>query len=402
MLALRVGLGLCAMHGLMIAPVKAQPQPAPNKILSAEEDDRQAFQSVLKQVRALEDTKPEAALALLEKFGQSRPTMNAGVRVSVLTAAANLALDKLGDKERALKIANQSLSEVKNSAPEADQPFLMLRANFAKARILKMSGQSDEAETMVGNAESWEQSALLVDSADGFERSYGEAALGFLVDIYRKSDRMGVAATKLEEVVRLSPGALVNQRSESANLVFRIADALIEADKPTEALPWAKLSFLLADFDNKSIAKSNRLLARAWAKAGDLDSMRDFTAAQSGEGTTNPLGKVALPTLIAEPAIQAALKQQIVQIKQGGAARNHDLIGAYLLTDQNRAAMALAQEIWLKDPQSAAGMQQVGRVLKFVDGNTDRGNAFISYVNGTGGTNPIPAFMKEQDAKPAV
>ena len=104
--------------------------------MTAEEDDRQAFQSVLKQVRALEETKPEAALALLEKFGQSRPTMNAGVRVSVLTAAANLALDKLNDKERALKIANQSLIEVKNSAPEADRPFLYVACDVRQSAHL--------------------------------------------------------------------------------------------------------------------------------------------------------------------------------------------------------------------------------------------------------------------------
>ncbi len=60
--------------------------------------------------------------------------------------------------------------------------------------------------------------------------------------------------------------------------------------------------------------------------------------------------------------------------------------------------MQRAQDVWLKDPQSAKGAQEVGRVFKAADLSPTRGNAFVAYVTGGGEVNPLKEFLLEHAA----
>jgi len=158
---------------------------------------------------------------------------------------------------------------------------------------------------------------------------------------------------------------------------------------------------VLANFDNAAIARSTKLLARAWAKSGDLEALRDFTRAQNGDASVkNPLDAIALPAIASDKATGAALTQLAGEWENNG--RVHDAISAYVLTGQWLTAMQRAQGVWLKDPQSAAGAQEVGRVFKAADLAPTRGNAFVAYVTGGGEANPLKEFLQEHAADKKV
>ena len=380
----------------MVAPdpiAQAQPQlPDPRQT------DQRDYEAMLQQEHALEATDPATALALMEKFGQNHPALDAGVRVTLLGDAANLAFDKLHDKDRALKIATQSQEEAKLAVADGASDFLLARALLFKGRILMSAGQTEDAQTLVGAPENWKRYALLLSDSNPWQRSYGEAAAGLLIGDLETSKRPALAVTKIEELMRFNPAAAA---TNSAGVVDRLAENLLNDDKPKAALSWGKLSFMLADFDNDAIARSTKLLARAWARSGDLAALRDFTKAQNGDTSVkNPLEAVALPDVVSDPATGAALSQLAGEWEKN--ERVHDAISAYMLMGQWLPAMQRAQDIWLKDPQSAAGVQEVGRVFKAADLAPTRGNAFVAYVNGTGQGNPLQEFLQQHAADKAA
>ena len=381
--------------GVMLLPLLAQAQP---QLPDQRQADQRDYDSMLKQERALEATDPEAALALMQKFGQNHPTLAADVRVTLLSEAANLAFDKLHDKDRALKIATQSRGEAKRAVEDGAPDFLLARAVLVEGRILMSAGQNEDAEALVGGEENWKRYALLLGDSNAWQRSYGEAAVGLLLSDLEMSKRPALAVSKIEELMQFNPSVIATNR---AGVVDRMADNLLNDDKSKEALGWGKLSFMLAGFDNDAIAGSTKLLARAWAKSGDLEALRNFTKVQSGDTSVkNPLETVALPDVVSKKVTIKVLGQTAGEWEKSG--RVHDAIGAYVLTGQWLPAMQRAQDVWLNDPQSAAGAQEVGRVFKAADLDTKRGNAFVAYVTGTGESNPLKEFLAQHAADKPV
>lgn len=380
-------LGLSVLSVSVALPVKAQPTN-PVKALSDQND----YDAVLKQARAIEKADPKAAVDLLQKFGQNHPTLDAGVRVTMLSDAANITFDSVKDKDRALTIANQGLGEAKAAVAEGASEFLILRASLVKARILMDMGQTEEAQGLLDK--NWEKYAALIEAPDAWTRSYGDSAFRLLISSYARTKQPQLAIEKLESWMRLNPSVIVTNR---ANVLKFMVDNLVEADKPKEALSWAKVSFMMADFDNKDIESATRLLAKAWVADKNLDALRQFTDAQSGAADAkNPLKEVELPALVKDAATQQALRAQGTLWSAAGWKSAGDMIGAYLLTGQEGLAMEQAHAIWSRNPQGKTGTQQIGRVFKAVDLDTTRGNRFVSFVAGTtGSADPVAAFMAE-------
>lgn len=385
-------LGLSALSAGVALPVYAQPS-LPAKALSDQSD----YDSTLKQARVLEKTDPAAAVELLQKFAGNHPTLDPGVRVTLLSDAANITFDSVKDKDRALTIANQSLGEAKTAVDAGASDFLILRASLVKARILMDMGQTEAAQGLL--SDNWEKYGALIEAPDAWTRSYGDSAFRLLMSSYARAKQPQVAVEKLESWMRANPSVVVTNR---ANVLKFMVDNLVSAGKPKEALSWARVSFMMADFDNKDIESSTRLLAKSWVADKNLDALRDFTAAQSGEGDAkakNPLQEVELPPLIKEAAIQQGLRAQATLWSKAGWQRAGDMIGAYLLTGQEGLAMERAHALWSNNPQGKTGTQEIGRVFKAVDLDTTRGNRFVSFVAGTtGSADPVAAFMVEHPA----
>lgn len=60
-----------------------------------------------------------------------------------------------------------------------------------------------------------------------------------------------------------------------------------------------------------------------------------------------------------------------------------------------------ARRLMKDDPQKAEGALQICRVFKAADLSTLRANQFLLYLDGKA-ENPLPAFLKEQEAKTAA
>lgn len=391
---LLVSLGGALMCGGM---AQAQPQPIGTAMTKAQAD-QSAYASMLKQEAPLEKTDPAAALAMLQQFGQNHPTLDPDVRVSLLSKAAYLSNAGLKDGEGALKIANQSFKEAQTAVDAGASDFLLARVTLVKGHLLILNDKREEGEALLGQADNWNRFAQLLNAPTALERSYGEQAIGLLISSYEKTKRNAQAIAKMEELVKLNPSLLATNKSD---IIDHMANNLMAADKNTEALSWGKLSFMLANFDNAAIARSTKLLARAWAGSGDLEALRDFTKAQNGDTSAkNPLDAIAMPAIVSDKTTSAALSELAGTWENNG--RIHDAISAYVLAGQWLPAMQHAQEVWLKDPQSAAGAQEVGRVFKAADLAPTRGNAFVSYVTGGGETNPLKAFLQEHAADKKV
>ena len=349
---------------------------------------------MLKQEAPLETTDPAAALAMLQQFGGNHPTLDPDVRVSLLSDAAYLSNDKLKDGAGALKLANQSFKEAQSAVEAGASDFLLARVTLVKGHLLILNDKRDEGEALLGNAENLKRFAGLLSAATPYERSYGEQAIVLLISTYHDNQQPAQAVSTIEEVMRLNPSLLA---TNGAGLIDHMSINLLDADKSAEALSWGKLSFVLANFDNDAIGRSTQLLARAWAKSGDLGALRDFTKAQNGDTSVkNPLDAIALPAIASDKATSAALSQLAGEWENKG--RIHDAISAYVLTGQWLPAMRRAQNVWLKDPQSAAGAQEVGRVFKAADLAPTRGNAFVAYVTGGGEVNPLKEFLQQHAA----
>ena len=397
---LRSALLLASLSGALLCSgiAKAQPQPVGTTLTKAQADES-AYASMLKQQKPLEKTDPEAALAMLQSFGQNHPTLDPAVRVSLLSAASYLANAQLKDKERALQFSKLLMSETRSAVDEGASDFLLARATLVRSHILILTGNTAEGEALLLQPENWNRFADLLGAPNALSRSYGEQAVGLLIGSYEKAGRNAEAVARMEALVKRNPAILVTDRSA---LVARLSNNLVAADKPKEALGWGKLSFMLAGFDNASIAASTKLLARAWAKAGDLGSLREFTKAQSGDASAkNPLKEIALPPLATDKATQEALSRSAGEWVAAGG-RGNDAVSAYVLSGRWLAAMQLAQDKWMQDPQGAAGPQEVGRVFKAADGDTTRGNQFVTYVAGTGEVNPLPEFLKEHATEKGI
>ena len=392
---LRAALLLASMGGALMVNGVAQAQPQPiGTTMTKAQADQSAYASMLKQYAPLEKTDPAAALALLQGFGQNHPTLDAEVRVSLLSKAAYLSNAGLKDGEGALKIASQSLKEAQNAVDAGASDFLIARATLVKGHLLILNDQREEGEALLGKEENWKRYAALLDAPTALERSYGEQAIGLLISSYEKSKQNAQAITKMEELVRLNPSLLATNKSD---IIDHMSNNLVAADKSTEALGWGKLSFMLANFDNAQIARSTKLLARAWAKGGDLEALRDFTAAQNGDTTVkNPLESLALPAIVSDKATSTALTQLAGPWENND--RVHDAISAYVLKGNWLPAMQRAQDVWLQNPQSAAAAQEVGRVFKAADLAPTRGNAFVAYVTGGGAANPLKEFLQQHAA----
>lgn len=386
---------------LVLAPNFSRTAHAQPALPDKQTTEYRDYEATLKRAQALEKTNPQAALDLLQKFGQNHPTLDASVRVALLEKAGEITFDKLNDREGALKIANQSLQEAK-AAVEAGAPqFLELRSLVGKSRILLKMDQNAEVQSLLGNEQTWARLAALLQTPTALERSYGDSAFRVLMSSYKKTNQPDLAVSKIEQWIGFNPSMVVSNRNR---VLEYMTDNLLQAKKPKEALGWAKVSFMMADFDNKGIADSSRLLAKSWVADKNLDALRDFTKAQSGEaGVANPLKDVALPALIRDAKMQSALRDLAAQWQGEGWTEADDMIGAYLLTAQWGPAMERAYQMWKNNPQSTTGTQQIGRVFKAVDLDTTRGNAFIAFVEGTGGkTNPVETFLQQQAAVPAA
>ena len=183
-------------------------------------------------------------------------------------------------------------------------------------------------------------------------------------------------------------GNLSNAGNEAGNwMAPEMARVLIEQEKNAQALSYAKLAWMLAEFKTQSINDATKALLEVWARSDEGGQKSEaFVAAQTDADAPNPLRDIALPPLSA-----ADLEAQLARTPSGSEER----VTLLLAAGEFRRAMLEARGMMLNRPDAPEGVEQVARVFKAADGKLVRANAFVAWVKAPEGPNPILAFLRE-------
>jgi hypothetical protein len=357
---------------LTLAATAALAQPDPP---DSSQTAKQAT-AKLAEIEAKEKTlAPKELLAAYEGFLKEYPHAPKPAVVRAITKAGALKFDKLGDREGALATVHTALDKL--DLEEFPTQRIMLARTEAK--YLLAAKKPAEAEAVLRKY--WD----LI--ANGHVRS-GDAALAYkqLFNVLEAAGKPGDAVALLQNICYEKP-ELLNDDAAGSNawiwdkiIAFHLANAA--ADKTDvkasghPALRWAKLRFMLCDFDEAALARATGSLSMVWVIV-DPAQIKAFVAAQEDPKQPNPLAKVALPF------IDAGLVQPLLQ--KGLVETRISLLLCLNTPASQRAAMLEAFKL-LNNPASAArGAAQACRIFKAGDLSTRRANEFLGYAKDAQG-----------------
>ena len=145
----------------------------------------------------------------------------------------------------------------------------------------------------------------------------------------------------------------------------------VEADKPNEAeaLRWAKLRFVLCDFEEVELARATSSLTLAWAII-DAPQIQAFLAAQEDPTKPNPLATIAVPEFDDEARAPA--------VTDGVGAKWISLLLCSNTPQSQKLAMIKAFKLASARTTAERGTAEVCRVFKACDLDTRRANAFLA------------------------
>jgi len=340
----------------------------------------QAVEDLNKRVEPLREKDPKAALAELKRFAQQNPDADPWIDVLVARWEVNLLVLSLNDNAAALALCDDMIKK-HDKVPAGMSPV------SAKARLLLAGGKPAEAEALVEKY--W-------DLVPVTHRDYSNAALAYYCDAAQAEGKPEKMVAMLQKALVQVPVFLDEGAQNAPGWMYdRLAKALIAADRADEALSWAKLRFVECSFDAAAIERSTRALISVWtAKELSQRTANAFAEAQKDPAKPNPLAAVKLPAVDAD-----TLKTMEVRTYgENGPQALHGRVGVRIFTGALREAMVEARQALIDDPESPAGTQEVCRILKAADCGVKRANAFIEFVKGGAGANPLEEFFKEHPA----
>jgi hypothetical protein len=335
--------------------------------------DRDATNVVLKETQALRATSPQQAVERIQKFQQEHAGMDP-LRLTLLDIAlANVYFDDLKQPDKALAAMNTAMART-------DKPDAYLPLVYSKAGYLARSGKYDESIALFKK----ELPKFLAEPTTDF--AYLRNALNWYEYSARKSGKRDDYIATLRSIVEVHP-ELAAYRVVGREMAQYYAE---QPGKETEALSWAKLYWVLCDFDERTLNDATTLLQKSWV-ARDMNAAKSsqFLKAMQDPKSPNPLSDIPLPVLDGAK-MRAALKSL-------PESSTHSRITLHLLLKENGAAMLEARRILLNDPSGAANAAalEMARVFKATDLNLVRANAFLKYFQSNEGDNPLDEFFKQ-------
>jgi hypothetical protein len=168
---------------------------------------------------------------------------------------------------------------------------------------------------------------------------------------------------------------------------------LIELKRPKEALSWAKLRYMLCDFDEDSVNRAVASLARAWRAPGSAGEAEFSAFLQAQEDATrpNPLKGVPLPRVD---------NRQLALLSRSSLAREA-AFNVQIVTGAFDKAMQTAHGSMTKQGAVTGGIKGIARVFKAADLNLVSANAFVTAFSAGEGGDLVQAFLAERSASVA-
>lgn len=373
--------------GAPSAPVCAQNATAPDAKPLTDIQKRDLF---VREFAAKAKSEAAAAVADGRAFLAAHPQLPPWERLVVYERMGHH-LYFGGPKNAALAL--EVLDEGLREYPRTEQRLLLAAK---KAEVLVAEERLSEAQTML--QELWPV-ALKGD------RRWIHELFSPYATLLRKQKKYDDLAALLIGLIEARPEVLHWFQTENdrrwywqhrfvPNYAHLLVDALLAAERPDEALRWAKLTYLFSEFRDDHLGQATALLGRAWmSQEMSRVKLEAFVKAQSDPQATNPLREVTTPKWD-----KTVLSDRLAHARLEGGERLTLLL---LRGDEAdwREAMLQARRLVLEDPTGEKGRQgarEVARVFKARDLHLVRANQFLEFFRTGEGQNPIAAFLQPQ------
>jgi hypothetical protein len=328
------------------------------------------------QVEAMRKDKPADAIALVQKFQAEHATFKPAYLASLDALIAKIYYENLKDSDKALAAIEVGLPRTQ----EASGYLPLVRY---KLYLLMLAGKHDEVKALFRK----ELPRYLSEPTADF--SWLQGALMYYVQSARGAGKMDDYISDVRAILAEQP-ELITYRYIGPELVNYL---LTQPGKDAEALSWAKLYWMLCDFDEKTLGEATAVLQKAWI-ARDTNTVKSsaFLTAMQDAKADNPLKDIPLPELD-----KAKLRAALDKLPE---ASIHSRISLMLMLGENAQAMLTARRVLLDDPTGKATQAalEIARVFKASGLNLVRANAFLKYFQSSQGENPLDAFFKEHAA----
>jgi len=342
------------------------------------------------QTRPLLRENPEKAVEQYRKFVADRPDLSANYAVSVALTIAQIQARQMKNPAAALVTYKEALAKY----PDAANKYSLLAAQVG---LLREAGSTAEAAAIL--LPYWDEAlARYFDDPRTAVTSVGPLMQQF-VQLLEGENKGEEIVTRLSRAVFEVPALLdedVQGVRQSSGWIFdTIIDQLLALKRTEEALSWAKLRFMLCDFNRPAISRSLKSLARVWKQQGAPGeaALAAFKLTLEDPSKPNPLRAVALPRFD---------QGQMALLTRSSLASDPS-INVRLLTGAYDEAMKAAYVALLKPVKPAAIapiIRGIARVFKAADLNLHRGNLFAATFATGEGADLVQRFVVESTAKP--
>ena len=348
-----------------------------NNILHADATaDRAATEALLAQLQKQRATDAAGAAQAAVQFEQKHATIDPIFLGKIDKTLSRIYLVELKDKVKALAVLDAGLA--RSPKLEAYLPLVI-----EKFRQLSQTGKKTEAINF------FKQNMPQFIEANQYYFKIATAS-------YLPKVKLG---GKPEDVTSV---LLQSLAAHPGNIDFpRIGEGLVknllrQPGHEEEALSYAKLYWMICEFDTQGISTATSLLQKAWM-AKDLNAAQStaFLKAQQDSSAPNPLTKIKLP------AQDAAIISAELEKLPKDSRYTHTYITLLILQGKYDDAMLTARRLLLDDPTNNASVaaEEIARVFKAADLNLVRANAFLQYFKTGQGANPLDDFFKEHAVK---
>ena len=348
--------GLALAFSGVLVPLSQPLWAQPNVVAPAPEIA--ALAAIEAKVRA-KTLSPQEQLAAYEGLLRDYPQASVPVAMRAILKVSGFRLKLNNDSAGALAIVQDAWG----ARDLSGFPTERLQLALTQSKLLLGAQQAAEADAIL--EENWEAMARI--------------STPNAVPLYKQRVATLEALGKDREAVVL----LQDIRYDNPSMLDGIADldwmwdkiieshlANVKTDKPGEAqaLRWAKLRFMLCEFDEAALSRATSSLTLVWAIL-DAPQIQAFLAAQDDPAKTNPLAAVAVPEF--DPA-------RAPDVTDGVGAKWISLLLCSNTPQSQKLAMIKAFKLASARTTAERGTAEVCRVFKACDLDTRRANAFLA------------------------
>ena len=328
--------------------------------------DREFAANFVRQMHDLSRREPEQAVAQGQQFlaeNRDKPEVLRWGAVGIALITARLQRAK---PEQALATLDEAITSY------AKYPYAYRLAS-AKSELLLSTGRVAEAEALM------HQTWVSLPASD---KAGARALLIDYVELLGKQGKHEQSLELMRDYLARTPGQLADSR-----LAELMVEQLLLNNRLDEAMSWARLNFMVAPYNEKSLQQATQLVVKVWtARHPAPAKIQELSEAMQNPDKPNPLREVALPVWG-----DGVLEKQLAQ-----ARTPDERIALMIAGDDLRGAMVEAQQWMVKAPTSPAPVLGVARVFKAADLNVKRANAFLLYHQSGQGQNPMTEFLQDK------